>query len=66
MKYVTYLIYIVLFESLIFGGVGYAVFVLGHSGWWFVFALFVSSAAYTPSKWYGIVEPPSESGGVER
>jgi hypothetical protein len=49
--YVTYLIYIVLFEALVLGGTGYAVFVLGHSGWWFVLAAVLSGSAYKPSTW---------------
>lgn len=51
MKYLTYLIYIVLWEGLIFGGIGYAVFVLGHNGWWMLFALLVGGMAYSPLKW---------------
>ena len=51
MKYVTYLIYIVLWEALIFGGAGYSVFVLGHSGWWMLAAVFIGSFAYSPAKW---------------
>jgi hypothetical protein len=49
--YVTYLIYIVLYEGLVLGGTGYAVFVLGASGWWFVLAVMLSAAAYSPAKW---------------
>ena len=30
MKYLNYLIYILLFESMVLGGIGYAVFVLDH------------------------------------
>jgi hypothetical protein len=48
---VTYLIYIVLYETLIWGGTGYAVFALGHSGWWFALAVVASAAAYSPKKW---------------
>jgi hypothetical protein len=51
MRYVTYLVYIILYQSLVLGGTGYAVFVLGHSEWWFVFAAFLSGAAYSPAKW---------------
>ena len=51
MKAVTYLIYIVLWEGLIFGGTGYAVFVLDYSGWWFALAIFMSSLAYKPNTW---------------
>jgi hypothetical protein len=48
---ITYLIYILLFEGLVFGGTGYAVFVLDRSGWWFLLALFVSCGAYRPDSW---------------
>lgn len=51
MKYVTYLIYIILWEALVFGGLGYAVFVLGHSGWWMLAAVFIGGFAYSPMKW---------------
>jgi hypothetical protein len=51
MKYLTYLIYIVLWEGLIFGGTGYAVFILNRSGWWFALAVFVGSMAFSPLKW---------------
>lgn len=51
MKMLTYLIYILLFEGLVLGGTGYAVFVLGYSGWWFALAALFSSAAYPPAKW---------------
>lgn len=51
MKELTYLIYIIFWESLIFGGTGYAVFVLGHSGWWFVLAIILGGSAYSPMKW---------------
>ena len=51
MKALTYLIYIVLYEGLVLGGTGYAVFVLGHSGWWFLLAALLSSGAYRPETW---------------
>ncbi len=53
MKYVTYLIYILLFEAIVLGGTGYAVFVLGFSGWWFALAVALSFCAYKPSTWMG-------------
>lgn len=49
--FITYLIYIILYETLVIGGCGYAVFVLHHSGWWFVLSVLFSGGAYTPSKW---------------
>lgn len=51
MKYLTYLIYIVLWEGLIFGGAGYAVFVLGHSGWWMLAAFCIGCMATSPGRW---------------
>ena len=48
---ITYLIYIILFETLIFGGCSYIVFWKGFSGWWFLLAVFMSSAVYSPEKW---------------
>lgn len=51
MREVTYLIYIILWEAMIFGGTGYVVFMLDHSGWWFLLALVIASCAYTPERW---------------
>ena len=51
MKEITYLIYIILFEGFIWAGCFYAVFVLNHSGWWFLLASIVGSAAYPPERW---------------
>ena len=47
----TYLIYIIFFESLVLGGCGYIVFVLNKSGWWFLLAFILSGAAYKPKSW---------------
>lgn len=51
MKAVTYLIYIVLYEGFVLGGTSYVVFALGHSGWWLVLAVVMSTAAYKPAEW---------------
>ena len=51
MKYFTYLIYIILWEGMVFGGAGYAVFQLNHSGWWMLAAFVIGSCAYSPLKW---------------
>lgn len=51
MKEITYLIYIVFWCSLVFGGTGYAVFVLGHSGWWFLLAVILGGSGYHPTQW---------------
>jgi hypothetical protein len=47
----SYLVYIILWEGLIFGGAGWAVFVGGHNGWWMLIALLIGSCAYQPHKW---------------
>lgn len=49
--YVTYLIYAVSVLVIVLGGTGYAVFVLGHSGWWLLPAFFVCTCGYTPERW---------------
>jgi hypothetical protein len=54
--YWTYLIYILVFETLVLGGTGYAVFVLGHSGWWWLLAILIGGMAYSPRKWIHGVE----------
>ena len=51
MKELTYLIYIVLWEAFVIGGCAYLVFWLGASGWWFILAVVLSGAAYTPNRW---------------
>ena len=48
---ITYLIYIIIYESLVLGGCGYVVFGLGYSGWWFVLAVVLSGEAYKPKQW---------------
>lgn len=57
MREITYLIYIILWEGMIFGGIGYAVFALNHSGWWVLAAVMIGGCAYTPERWiYGKVK----------
>lgn len=51
MRALTYLIYLIIYEGAVLGGTAYAVFELGHSGWWFVLAILLSGAAYSPEKW---------------
>jgi len=50
-KYITYLIYIILWEVMVFGGIGYAVFVLEESPGWFVLAYRLGVSAYRPEQW---------------
>jgi hypothetical protein len=47
----TYLIYIIIWEAMILGVFGYAVFGLGKSGWWMLLAVLMSSRAYKPVNW---------------
>jgi hypothetical protein len=49
--FITYLIYIVVYETLVLGGCAYVVFWKGASPWWFVLAVMLSNAAYKPSHW---------------
>jgi len=51
MKEITYLIYIIFWETFILGGGAYIVFGLGNSGWWFALACVLSGLAYRPSMW---------------
>lgn len=48
---ITYLIYILLYLTLVLGGIGYAVFVLGHSYWWLLLAFVLNYTTYSPSSW---------------
>jgi len=48
---ITYMIYIILWEALVIGGFGYAVFVLNRSGWWMLLAVLLSASAYKPKSW---------------
>jgi hypothetical protein len=51
MKEITYLIYIIFWETVCFAPVFCAVFWLNKSGWWFLLAIYLSQAAYSPYKW---------------
>lgn len=48
---ITYLIYVILYESLIILGTAYVVFGLHYSGWWWALAVAFSSGCYKPSEW---------------
>jgi hypothetical protein len=51
---VTYLIYVFFVLGLLIGGTGYAVFALGHSGWWFLAAIGIGQGTYSPWRWHSI------------
>lgn len=48
---ITYLIYIIIWEAMVFGGFGYVVFGLGKSEWWMLLAVLMSANAYKPESW---------------
>ena len=52
---ITYLIYIVFYETMILGGCAYVVFFLNRSGWWFLLAVLLSGSAYSPDKWHRLL-----------
>ena len=58
---VTYLIYIILWKTLVLVGGGYVVFILEKSGWWMVLAVFLSGAAYSPKKWRKLLTKDKEN-----
>jgi hypothetical protein len=45
------MIYVIIYQALVLGGTGYAVFGLGHSGWWFLLAYFLSTEMPKPQGW---------------
>lgn len=51
---ITYLIYCAINTIVALGGCGYAVFVLGHNGWWFAMAVFYLSFTFRPWQWNGL------------
>lgn len=58
MKYLTYLVYIVIYETFCLGGAVYLK-LTGHSWWWIILGVYLSSAAYSPSRW-GLTEEKEE------
>ena len=51
MRALTYLIYIIFWESLVLGGSIYLYGWQGWSGWWVVLGIYLSTSAYSPKKW---------------
>lgn len=51
MKVMSYLIYIIAYETLTVGGTAYVVFGLGYSGWWFLLGALFSAGAWRPERW---------------
>jgi hypothetical protein len=59
----TYLIYCLAILVIVIGGCGYAVFVLGYSGWWWLLAVFIAGGGYRPGRWAELVTGDS---GIDR
>lgn len=51
MKILSYLLYAIFYETLTLGGTAYIVFVLDHSGWWWVLGLLLSAGIWKPERW---------------
>lgn len=54
-KLTLFVIYSLLYECLVLGGTGYAVFVLNHNGWWMALAMLASFCQLKP-KHFGLTE----------
>jgi hypothetical protein len=48
MKYWAFAFYSVIFEGIVWGIFGWAVFIGGHSGWWILVALLISGSQLKP------------------
>jgi len=48
MKYWAFAVYSIIFESIVWGIFGWAVFIDNHSGWWMLLALLISGAQLKP------------------
>ena len=59
MKYLAFLIYILIWDIGILLGTFYAVFILGYSGWWFLLAFALCCLSFTP-RHFGIKEFPKD------
>ena len=58
MKYLAFLIYVILWDGGILAGTFYATFILGHSGWWWLVALILMGASFKP-RHFGITQLPN-------
>lgn len=52
---ITFALYSVAYEAIIWGIFGWAVFARGHSGWWVAVALMLSGSQLKP-RHFGIIE----------
>ena len=51
---ITYLIYIIFWESLCLCGGAYMVIHFDRSGWWMLLAVVCGGACFKPHTWYGL------------
>ncbi|MBC8438515.1 MAG: hypothetical protein H8D87_02375 [Deltaproteobacteria bacterium] len=52
---ITFTIYSILYELIIWGLFGWAIFIEGHSGWWVLVAILISGSQLKP-KHFGITK----------
>jgi hypothetical protein len=57
MKAITYLIYVIFWESLCIGGCAYLVFWRGVNPWWWALAVLLSCGTARPSTWAQLFQP---------
>ena len=62
MRALTYLIYIIFWESLVLGGSIYLYGWRGWSGWWVALGFLLSTMAYSPKKWGQLFKEDYETG----
>lgn len=65
MKYIAFLIYIILWDGVILLGTGYVVFILGKSGWWFLLAYILMVNSFKTHH-FGIGEETKPTTNKER
>lgn len=56
MRYLAFLIYILLWDGGIAAGAYYATFNLGHSGWWWLLAIMLMGCSFKPQH-FGLSKP---------
>lgn len=54
---VTYLIYIIIWDCGLIAGCSYLVFYKGHSGWWFLLAIYLAGSCMKPKHWAELFYP---------
>ena len=59
-KILIFAIYSVLYEGIIWGLFGWAVFVKGHSGWWMILATLMSMSQLKPQSFGIVIEGQEE------